>query len=184
MKSTWTKTEINLIKKGKVPDGRTVAQCIQQSSNMGIPWKKDDSWTRDEIKMLKDGIAPPKKTHGQIRKYCRKNGIALPDGVAPMDGPGRKQVYWTDDELNLLKQDIIPDGKTYNQCVYACRMYLNKGFRPKNTPQREKIAERGKVFYELWRDGKKQQDIAEEYGLTRQRVHQLITKYLESTKEE
>ena len=151
-------------------------------NSIAINKNKDDSWTRDEIKMLKNKIAPPKKTHGQIRKYCRNHDIDLPDGVIPMDGPGRKQVSWTDDELNLLKQDIIPDGKTYNQCVYACRMYLKKGFRPKNTPQREKVAERGKVFYDLWINGKKQQDIAAEYGVSRQRVNQLITKYLEGNK--
>ena len=175
----WTNKEIELIKKGKVPDGRTQFQCIHKASNMGISWKRKDSWTRDEVDMLKSGKVPEKKTHGQIRMYCRKHGLPLPEGVCTVSRQGRKSVDWSAEELELLKKDVIPQGRSYNQCIYACRTLLNKGFKPKSSIRSVSVNGRGKAFYEQWKAGKNQQDIATENGVSRQRVQQLIKKYMD-----
>ena len=175
----WTDKEIELIRQGIVPKGRTLRQCITKAHMEEIPWRRSPIWSRSEIATLKSGGIPENRTHGDIRKYCRHHGIPLPDGVAEKSRPGRKVENWSDEEIEFLKKDILPEGRSRNECLYYCRRYLKKGFKPHQAYYYNK---RGKHFHELYESGMTYTDIGKMYGLSRQFVQNIISRYLQQAK--
>ena len=170
---------MELVRQGIVPKGRTLQQCISKAHNDGISWRRSPVWSRSEIATLKSGGIPENRTHGDIRKYCRRNSIPLPVGVVEKDKPGRKMETWTDKEIELLKKDILPEGRSRNECLYYCRRYLGKGFKPHQAYYYNK---RGKHFYELYESGLNYTEIGKMHNLSRQFVQNIISRYLEQAK--
>lgn len=175
----WTDKEIEQIKNGVVPRGRTLRQCIAKAHADGIPWRRSPIWSKSEVSILKQGGIPENRTHGDIRKYCRRHGIPLPAGVVEKDKPGRKMETWTDGEIELLKKDILPEGRTRNECLYYCRRYLGKGFKPHQAYYYNK---RGERFYKLYESGLTYTEIGKMFDLSRQFVQNIISRYLEQIK--
>jgi hypothetical protein len=79
----WTKKELNLIAKGKVPPGRTYHQAATRAHKLGIPWgelRKDVSgrWDSDD-KILLSGEIPKGRTWEAIRHRKNKLGLGKED---------------------------------------------------------------------------------------------------------
>lgn len=79
----WTRKELNLIAKGKVPPGRTYHQAATRAHKLGIPWgelRKDVSgrWDSDD-KVLLAGDIPKGRTWEAIRHRKNKLGLGKED---------------------------------------------------------------------------------------------------------
>lgn len=80
-KRRWTDDEINAVKQGDVPEGRTYLQAASYAHKHNIPWKelrksKCDWWWRPEedTVILKGGIVPNRSWEA-IRRHKEKLGI-------------------------------------------------------------------------------------------------------------
>lgn len=84
-KKKWTATEIDTVKKGLVPDGRTYLQAASYAHKHGIPWKELRRdickwwWRPEEEALLLKGVIPPNRSWESIRQHKEKMGIARAD---------------------------------------------------------------------------------------------------------
>lgn len=68
----WTEAEIEMLKRGENPPGRTTDSCYIMRGRLGISTKKA-RWTETEIEMLKAGIVPEGRTFASC--YCKGSKI-------------------------------------------------------------------------------------------------------------
>lgn len=87
-KKKWEDWEIEKVKEGDVPDGRTYLQAASYAYVHGIPWKKLRAsvckwwWKPEEEEILKKGEVPPNRSWHAIRLHKKKLGI--PNDARPI----------------------------------------------------------------------------------------------------
>lgn len=83
----WIKSEIDKVKQGEVPAGRTYLQAASYAHKHNIPWKELRRkvcawwWREDEVAMVAKGKIVPNRSWESIRKQKDKMGI--PPAKAP-----------------------------------------------------------------------------------------------------
>lgn len=84
-KKKWQPCEIDLVKSGLVPEGRTYMQAASYAHKHGIPWKELRKvtckwwWRPEEEAILREGKIPPNRTWESIRQHKEKMGIPRPN---------------------------------------------------------------------------------------------------------
>ena len=139
-----------------------------------------DKWTAEELDMLARNEVPPNRTVNQ----CRCKALAL---GWKFRAPGSNR--WTEPEVQMLREGKIPPGRTESAALSYClqhRMEVpfrkdRKDGRMKDWPEEEiEMLERGRQFAEQYDAGKSYAAIGKEYGLSRQRVQQVVAAYRRS----
>lgn len=91
----------------------------------------------------------------------------------------RRHIVWEPEQIEAVRNNSIPPGKNYGQCAYYARKYLGQRFLPVKSVEDAARNERGRKYYEMYLSGKTYTDIAKEVGLSRQRVHIIVQKWLD-----
>lgn len=94
----------------------------------------------------------------------------------------RRRIEWTPEQIEAVRNYEIPPGKNYGQCSYYSRKYLGKRFLPVKSVMDAACDERGRRYYEMYKEGKTYVDIARDEGLSRQRIHAIVQKWLHRNK--
>lgn len=85
LKKKWTAEEIEVVKRGHVPEGRTYLQAASYAYVHGIPWnelRKETCewwWRPEEEALLRAGKIPPKRSWNAIRLHKKKLGLTVHD---------------------------------------------------------------------------------------------------------
>jgi hypothetical protein len=132
----WTEPEIEKLRNGQIPEGRTYVQCCAKADLLGFP--RPDSptgrhkWTKEDLETMKSGKVPP----GRTATACITKGYGLGYRVADL-GNGNLQVESMRDETpsevaTMTKAALLSkmrdEGLTYPQIAelagiskqYAC----------------------------------------------------------------
>ena len=104
-KDRWTPEEIELLRQGIVPEGRTLATAKAKAKTLGITLfdrsGPSTRWTPDEIEMLQHGEQPP----GRSEVACFYKGMSLGLSVKFVDGKiSVKKKDISDRRLKLLER--------------------------------------------------------------------------------
>lgn len=84
-KKKWQPAEIEAVKQGLVPEGRTYLQAASYAHKHDIPWKELRKaictwwWRPEEEELLRKGMVPPNRTWESIRQHKEKMGIPRAD---------------------------------------------------------------------------------------------------------
>ena len=145
----WTEPEIEMLRNGQIPAGRTYSQCCSKADAMGIPKP-----------------AFPELTSGRTR--------------------------WTPEEIDALKNGKVPPGRTVSACVargYGLGLRvvdLGDGtIRVESVkevaPSTRKMLDRAECLARMHAEGLTYLQIAENLGVSRQYVHEMVQKYWQNT---
>ena len=154
----WTEPELNDLRHGKLPEGRSYPQCCMKALALGLPRPPSPSgrhkWLPEEIAELKKGKVPA----GRTVTACITRGYAL--GLRVIDlGNGEIKVESLNKEppshcSMLAKAEILSkmrdEGLTYTQIAdlvnvskqYVCDMVHTFRSTSKYTKTKEKSNDR------------------------------------------
>lgn len=97
----WTEPELNMLRSGKIPKGRTYGQCCQKADMLGIKRPMSPTgrhmWTPDEEQAIREGRIPEGRTFRACFTHGYGMGLRLTDNgdgtfdVRSMDMPTVKR---------------------------------------------------------------------------------------------
>lgn len=104
---SWTAEEVEILRKGQVPSGRSYISAKVKVIQLGIDWEqwkvahqsyRKNGWTADDIKSLRAGVFPLSHSVSSCYIKCKKLGIearpqCTPDAVAELEA-GRIPRGW------------------------------------------------------------------------------------------
>lgn len=112
----WTEAEDSLVRQGKLPEGRTYAQCASHAHAQGIDWAavrmeaNFHYWTAHELDQLREGKIPQGRTVEACRQARRLYGIECP----PFSMPSEKDL----DAIILGQSTTWPARAIVRACKY------------------------------------------------------------------
>ena len=127
--------------------------------------------------MLREGKIPPGRTESAALSYCLQHRMEVPFRKDRKDG---RMKDWPEEEIEMVKRNEVPPGRTVTECRFMARTRLGRGFTPENERKHREMLERGRQFAEQYDAGKSYAAIGKEYGLSRQRVQQVVAAYRRS----
>ena len=172
----WTAEELDMLGRNEVPPNRTVNQCRCKALSLGWKFRAPGSnrWTEPEVQMLREGKIPPGRTESAALSYCLQHRMDVPFRKDRKDG---RMKDWPEEEIEMVKRNEVPPGRTVVECRFMARTRLGRGFTPENARKHREMMERGRQFAEQYDAGKSYAAIGKEYGLSRQRVQQVVAAY-------
>ena len=123
-------------------------------------------------------------TVGDVRFFLRSHGILLTElrKMPPLPQDDRSSVIqgFCAKESNLGNLRLVLDTYNirYDDFVdHSIRTHIERGFYETTKSTQKAFTERNAEIVELRRQGKKLDDIAGQYGITRERVRQIVLRY-------
>lgn len=186
----WTESEIETVKRGDVPEGRTYAQSAAYAHAHGIPWKELRAtklkwfWTDEEKEMLARDEIPPGRTEAaciQARRLFKikveKSGPYSRDEVREAAAgkgriPGRKlERLCKQMGVSLLVDKLPKDSRRRlrAEALAKGQSYIRKQFL--------KPMSRGEYIWLMHESGLSYHEVGRRLGITGTRAQSLAAAY-------
>lgn len=179
--SRWTPSEIEQVRNGIVPAGRTLPAARAYANQHGFKFtsasRRDGKtsnwsrWTPEEVMQVRQGIVPAGRTLSSTRAYAFNHDIRF----SPVDS--RRKV-WSEAEDNMLRAGQVPEGRT----IAACRVRAYDTLGIKFSPPKPRVPRwaadgRAEAMWVLRAHGFSYVQLSKFFGVSRERVRQIADRY-------
>ena len=173
----WSDEDLDCVRQGIVPPGRTLTQCQSVAFRMGISFRhsRSNRWTEEDIKLLRQGKIPEGRTACAAKGYCMSHHIPVTGDIKGTPSKSKRIMsHYTKEELDLLANNKVPPGWPMTRCYYVSRTVLGKGFRPTRKSRTERLAKKFRLILEMRNQGLTDDIIAKRFKVTRQCITQYV----------
>lgn len=172
----WSVEEDDALRRGEFLEGRSREACRTRSRKLGFDIGDIAVATADDLAELSEGYIPRCWTQGRAKAVACANGIAEPE-----EGFSLRTKSISVEDLRILREGDMPAGWTLEKCRATAFRY-GISYRPVQFKVRETRDRKAEEMYVLWKLGRDMRYISELYGVSKERVRQLIRTYIHSKK--